>query len=185
MSRYFLNNVYYFITVPTIGHRDCFTTPEEKYFLLKKLLSVFKEFNIDKYDFSIMSDHYHFLAYFHEGREIPKILKKINGPSAMFIKKRRNLSNGVWDEYYLYIASTDELFDRIRGYVIGNPLKHGEVTNISELLRNPFSTFKEVAAEHGRSHAELLVSSVINVDEDQFFQLLTKNKSEIDANKFG
>ena len=170
MPRYFLNEVYYFVTVPTFDHEPFFLAEDAKYYLLNKLKTTFQENGITEYDYSIMNNHYHFIAYFKSGDLIPRLLKTINGSSAAFVNKYLSRSGRVWDDYHIYIASTEQIYERIRGYVIGNPLKHGEVESLGALENHPFSSFKQVVKKNGREYAEELVNSVINIDEEQFFK---------------
>ncbi|MFH1142264.1 MAG: transposase [Candidatus Uhrbacteria bacterium] len=173
MPRYFLNNIYYFVTVPTLNRRPFFIHKEPKQFLLNKLKEILNKFEITDYDFAIMNNHYHFIGYFQQGNLIPQILKKVNGPSAIFTNKYLDRSSGIWGDYHIYIASTEQIYERIRGYVIGNPLKHKEVNSLSSLEQYPFSSFMKLVNEFGREYVEELVNSVISMDEDQYFNFTT------------
>ena len=172
MSRYFLDEVFYFITVPTIDHQPFFIEEDLKHALLSHIIKSVSEHSVDKVDYGILKDHYHFMGFFKKGKVIPSFLRSVNGRSANDIRKHLGHSVPVWDEYHVYIASTEEIYERIRGYVIGNCLKHGEVLNLQKLMNHPFSTFGDVVREQGQEYAEELVNSVIEMERDQFFDSL-------------
>ncbi|MFH1314838.1 MAG: hypothetical protein ABIH67_00395 [Candidatus Uhrbacteria bacterium] len=169
MSRYFLDDVYYFITVPTVDHQPFFNNPKLKQLLLEKMNQVFDKFFLGDRDYSIIDNHYHFIAYFQKGNIIPNVLKLINGSTGKAVRDTLGTSGRVWDEYHVYVASTEQIYERIRGYVIGNSLKHGEVVDLEELMKHPYSTFSEVVRENGKEYAEELVNSSIYMEENQFF----------------
>ncbi len=174
MSRYFLDEVYYFVTVPTVDHRPFFNDIKHRQLLLEKMCQTFDRFGLNDRDYAIMDNHYHFLAYFQNGSVIPQVLKFINGPTGKAVRDADIVSGPVWGEYHVYVASTEQIYERIRGYVIGNPLKHGEVQNLEELARYTFSTFREVVTRYSQEYAEELVNSSIEMGEDQFFKSLPK-----------
>jgi len=171
MSRFFIDNSFYFITVPTYKHKPLFTG-ERKGYVLGRINKACAKFNINEIDFSIMNDHYHIIAYFQDASKIPGFLKFINGGASYLLKCDIDLNCKVWDEYHVYIAFERDVYERIRGYVIGNPLKHDEVVDMNELMKYPYSSFNQVVAKHGKDNAEEIVSSVIQLDEDQFFNSL-------------
>ncbi|EKD32787.1 MAG: hypothetical protein ACD_76C00147G0004 [uncultured bacterium] len=174
MSRYFLKDALYFITVPTVYHNDYFKLPGEKAIVLNRLINAIKRFGIEQMDYSIMSNHYHLLAYFDDANVIPKMLQYISGGSSFEHNRYREFKNTIWDEYHVYVASTDNIYDRIRGYVIGNPYKHGDIKTIEELTTYQFSSFRNVAQKEGKEYAIDLVSSVIGITEEEFNKLYLK-----------
>ena len=62
------------------------------------------------------------------------------------------------------------------GYIIGNLLKHKEITKFEDLKENPFSSYSYIASKYGDKFAQNLVYSVINIDED--------SHSLLDINQF-
>ncbi|MBU2260269.1 hypothetical protein KKC44_06750, partial [Patescibacteria group bacterium] len=60
MSRFFVNNSYYFITVPTIKHFPFFDTHKKKSFILERINKSKEAFQLDDTNFGIISNHYHF-----------------------------------------------------------------------------------------------------------------------------
>ena len=175
MSRFFVNDSWYFITVPTADHRPYFKR-ERKRIVLDRIKQAWLKFDINEHDFSIMENHYHLLANFEDASIIPKLLQFINGGAAFYLKQELDIKEKIWGEYHVYIASTEQVLERIQGYVIGNPLKHGEVMNMENLRLYPYSTFDKVEKQMGREYVEEIVGSVIELEEDQFFDLLPKTK---------
>ncbi|MBU0531293.1 transposase [Patescibacteria group bacterium] len=81
MSRFFIDDSWYFITVPTKEHVPFFTG-DKRGIILERICKACDQFAISNYDFGIMSDHYHFLAQFSNANIIPKLLNFINGGAA-------------------------------------------------------------------------------------------------------
>jgi len=171
MSRFFIDNSLYFITIPTYKHKPLFMG-ERKGYVLSRMNRACAKFDISNIDFSIMVDHYHVIANFKDASIIPKFLQYINGGSSYLLKCESDYNHKVWGEYHVYIAFEKEVYERIRGYVIGNPLKHNEIVNMSELVKYPYSSFSRVVEVCGKDYAEEIVSSVIQLNEDQFFDSL-------------
>ncbi|MFH1142091.1 MAG: hypothetical protein V1695_00075 [Candidatus Uhrbacteria bacterium] len=86
MSRYFLDEVYYFITVPTVNHNPFFETEKLKYSLLNQIKTAAELHRIKKIDYGILKNHYHFMGYFKNGKVIPSFLRCINGKSSNDVK---------------------------------------------------------------------------------------------------
>ncbi|MFH1089194.1 MAG: transposase [Candidatus Uhrbacteria bacterium] len=175
MSRFFLNETWYFITVATNKHFPFFFYEKEKQIIVDKIISSTKKLGIEKFYFGVMSNHYHLLAYFKDGSIIPKLMNLIQGGSSfLLMRDLGNKDRNTWGDYHLNIPKDEASFDRIKGYVIGNPIKHGEVKNFDELLNYPFSSFGQVVREDGREQAEAIVCSVIETPEERmagFFRL--------------
>ncbi|MFH1206997.1 MAG: transposase [Patescibacteria group bacterium] len=174
MSRYFLDGAYYFITVPTIGHRRFFDTSEKKQCVLAKFHEAAQKYHLRDFDFSIVSDHYHVVSFFEKGLFIPKFLQYVNGGSAYVFNKLTGNSIQVWDEYHVYVVEDDAVLARVCGYVVGNPLKHGEVKNFEELAHYPFSSYQLLAERLGDETALEYVRSVVLLDDARLASDLTK-----------
>lgn len=168
MSRFFIDDVYYFITVPTADHFPFFDTPDKKKIILDKINISRNRFDIQKLDFGILNDHCHYLVRFLNGETIPRFLQFINGGSSYELNKRIDNKNPVWGEYFVYVPKDEIVLQKVRGYVIGNPLKHNEVGSLKELEIYPFSSYQSNCKGVGRIQAEALVQSVIPLGEDEF-----------------
>jgi REP element-mobilizing transposase RayT len=96
MSRDFYDNVYYFITIPTTKHLQFFDTPEKKSLILTRLEKSKALFQLDDFDYSILSNHYHLFSHFQNGGVIPKLLQMINGGSAYELNKIIENRKPVW-----------------------------------------------------------------------------------------
>jgi len=170
MSRYFINDSYYFITVPTIDRYHFFNTPEKKLIILDRIDKAKQTFGLDDFDFSIISNHYHFISYFKSGGIIPKILQMINGGSAYYFNKLTGNKRPIWDEYHIYLIKDEELLLKVRGYIVGNPLKHREVMTFEELKKYPFSSYRSLVKDFGEDIVQEFVKSVILLDDKEFIR---------------
>ncbi len=182
MSRFFLDHSYYFITVPTINRFPFFNTFKSKKIILDRIKVAQDRFGLEKLDFGIISNHHHCLAYFSNGQIIPRFLQFINGGSAYELNKITNNKKPVWDEYFVYIPRSEITLQKIKGYTVGNPLKHGEVKDFQELKVYPFSSYNLFCEEVGSEQAKAIVQSVIAVDENEFIKT---NLTKIGPTKVG
>jgi len=165
MSRYFLENTYYLITVPTINHYPFFGSGKKKNIILNRIKSAKQKFGLVNFDYGIMSSHYHLFSLFNDGKIIPDMLNAINGGSSFDYNREFNHEGSIWDEYHIWIANCEEAIYKCRGYTIGNPYKHNEVKSIEELLDYPYSSFKEVVNKYDLNHAREMVNSVIELNK--------------------
>ncbi|KKT70137.1 MAG: hypothetical protein UX09_C0036G0002 [Candidatus Uhrbacteria bacterium GW2011_GWE2_45_35] len=109
-----------------------------------------------------MSNHYHLLAYFDDGRKIPKLMNLVNGGSSFLLMKGLNRKGiTIWDDYHMRIPKNERALMMIKGYVVGNPIKHLEVKNFDQLKAYPFSSFSKVIEEENQETAEAMVKTVI------------------------
>jgi hypothetical protein len=53
----------------------------------------------------------------------------------------------MWQSSRAYIVKSEGADWKITGYIIGNLLKHKEVSKIDELLSNPFCSFNQFVQE--------------------------------------
>ena len=177
MSRYFLNNSYYFITVPTLQRRLLFDTPEKKRILMERIQGGIDKFSISETDYSVLANHYHLIGYFRDGSVVPKFLQYLNGGSAYDLHKRfgnHPVNAQTWDEYNVYCVEDDIVLSKIRGYVVGNPLKHGDVASFAELSQYPFSSYAQLAERFDPDTIKELVRSVIAIEEEVLMSSINK-----------
>lgn len=173
MSRFFADKTWYFITVSTTKHFPFFLEPNDKQILTDQIRLSCQKLKISSFYFSVMNNHYHLLAYFDKGEIIPKLMNLIQGGSSFLLwRKLGNKDRPVWEDYHLYIPKNDNAFYGIRGYVIGNPLKHLEVKNFEELLDYPFSSFRKVVEEEDWETAVEGVSRTIRLPASCLHEML-------------
>ncbi|MCR4314243.1 MAG: transposase [Candidatus Uhrbacteria bacterium] len=166
MARFFLDDVWYFITVPTTDHEPIFYDLQSRGVLLEQLIRGLDRFDLKKHHFSIMSDHYHLLIDVREGLVVPKLLNYVNGGASFQLRLNRPAT--IWGKYHLYIPPTEEVLGRVTGYVVGNPMKHGDVGTFDELYSWPFSSFALLVGQVGGEQAEEMVSSTIPLEDFDF-----------------
>lgn len=168
MARKFYDNVYYFITVPTVRRFPFFDTNEKKSLILARFEKSKRLFQLEDMDFSIMSNHYHLVSYFRDGGIIPRILQIVNGGSAYDLNRITDNKKPVWDEYFIYLIDKEILLAKVRGYVVGNPVKHSEVKTLEELEKYPFSSFYSLTKKFEKEQVLSWIQSVILLDDEKF-----------------
>jgi REP element-mobilizing transposase RayT len=176
--RQFYQDVPYFITVPAIQHQNFFNTNEKKDILLESILIAQQKFNLKNLDFCLLKNHYHFASFFPDNRIIPQVVKQISGRSGKLLNKYENIKNRkIWDDYFIYYLDREDVYYKVRGYIIGNAYKHQEVTLLEDLKDYKYSTFNLVAKEIGIKEAEeMVLSSVMMSEEDLIRELKLKGK---------
>jgi len=55
---------------------------------------------------------------------------------------------------------------KVIGYIIGNLLKHKEVSTFQELKENPFTSYHEIVKRYGEKFTKELIYNVIDVNEN-------------------
>ena len=78
---------------------------------------------------------------------MPKIIKRIHGASAHFIRQKTCCDLPVWWNYWDYCPRDDEDYYTKLNYLFMNPIKHAYVVNLNEYL---FSSFSYRVSEIGR-----------------------------------
>ena len=168
MSRFFKEYAYYFITVPTLRHERLFDSNEKKELLVQRIKKGVLKYDITELYFGINSDHYHLIGYFKNKESIPGLLNFINGGSSYNLNNLDNKRGRmIWDEYYLYLVEDDDALYKIKGYVIGNPYKHGEVKTLDHLKYYKFSSYAEVVDKEGEEMAKGMILSCIDLKLDE------------------
>jgi len=164
MSHIYQDNSYYFLTTSIREHKPVLDTVDKKQILLNKIIEVRTKFYVPLHSYSIADNHYHCLFYLEYGRKLFKIVQGINGGSSFRINKLDNIKRSLWDNYWSVIIRSDDIFYKVLGYIIGNPLKHGVVKNFKELEKYPFCNYKQVKEKFGQDVAEELVNRVIDLE---------------------
>ncbi|MFH1366928.1 MAG: transposase [Patescibacteria group bacterium] len=170
MSRYFVNHSYYFITVPTAYRYHFFDTFLKKNLILNQIKSAIGINKLKDFNFSIMSNHYHFVSFYNNAGIIPKILKHIYGVSAYRLNKITGNKKPVWGEYHVYLIESDILLSKVIGYVAGNPLKHKEVKTLKKLEKYPFSSYSSLIKIIGKGNIDNYIQSVIQITDEEFIK---------------
>jgi putative transposase len=118
----------YMITAGTFGKASFFNTEPRRDLLLRELVSVTSEFGWNLQAWSVMSNHYHFVATTEKAESLPKMLGKLHAVSARQINSEdqapgRKVWFQYWDSHITYEASW---LARLH-YVHTNPVHHGVI----------------------------------------------------------
>ncbi|MFH1367436.1 MAG: hypothetical protein ABIH38_05675 [Patescibacteria group bacterium] len=167
MKRYWPNNSTYFLTGSTFIHFPYFKTFEQKMLVLNQIIKVKKVFGIPEIIFSIAINHYHLKFYLKNGLDLARIKQMMHGGiSYEYHKIYKPKYKEMWQSFRALIVLSEEVDSKVMGYIIGNLLKHKEVTTFLELEKNPFSSYGKIAAKYGEQRARELVYGVIDTTED-------------------
>ncbi|MDM8567350.1 transposase [Candidatus Halobeggiatoa sp. HSG11] len=136
----FLDNTTYFITSATYLKRHLLVQSEIKESLLSLISESFGKFGWKLNDWVILDNHYHLLAVSDKGRDLTKIIKKIHGVSAHFIRQKTGCELPVWWNYWDYCPRDDADYYTKLNYLFMNPVKHGYVSDLNDYRFSSFSS---------------------------------------------
>jgi hypothetical protein len=164
---YWPNNTVYFLTGSTFLHFPYFQDFPQKSILLNQFRKVRDTLRVPISSYSIAINHYHIKFYLENGLCLPKIKQMIHGGTSFQYKKNFSMKyQEMWGASHILQVTSEEMDWKITGYIIGNLLKHKEVTTFEELEKNPFSSYKYFAKTYGQDFARDLIYNVIDVNED-------------------
>lgn len=167
MNRYWPNNTIYFLTGSTFLHFPYFNGIQEKQILLNQIKQVRESYEITEVIYSISINHYHLKFYLEKGLDLAKIKQIMHGGTTYKYRKSFTMKyKDMWQSSRTFQVVSEEMNWKVIGYIIGNLLKHKEVSTFQELKENPFSSYHEIVKRYGEQFAKELVHSVIDVDED-------------------
>ena len=167
------DNSIYFLTGSTFLHYPYFKTSEQKEVVLGQIKKIKNKLKIPIIAFSIAINHYHLKFHLEKGLELAKVKQLMHGGLTFAYRKKYKMKyKDMWQSKKTLLITSDEMDWKTTGYIIGNLLKHKEVSTFEELKNNLFSSYRFTAERYGDENAQELVREVISVDED--------NEGEID-----
>lgn len=163
---YWPDNTEYFLTTSTFLHYPYFRDSAQKQLVLNKIKEIEKVLGVTISTFSITVNHFHLKFYLKEGKLITQIKNMLHsGISRKYRKAYQVPYKEFWQSTKVLYLKDEEASWKVTGYIIGNLLKHREVSTFNELKQNHFSSYQQFADEFGDEAARNLVYSVINTDE--------------------
>ncbi len=157
----------YFLTGSTFLHYPYFNEPNKKLTLLNQIYKIKRKLNISKIIYSIAINHYHLKFYLEKGSDLAVIKKYLHGGTTFEYKKKYKLKyEDMWQPPKTLKILSEEMDWKVTGYIIGNLLKHKEVSKIEHLAGNIFCSYDEFVKEYGKEVAKDLIYKVINVAEN-------------------
>lgn len=163
---YWPDNTEYFLTTSTFLHYPYFRESTQKQLVLNKIKEIEKVLGIPIPVFSIAINHFHLKFYLKDGKLMTQLKNMLHsGISREYRKVCQVPYKEFWQSTKVLYLRDEEASWKVTGYIIGNLLKHREVSTFNELKQNPFSSYRQITDEFGDEAARNLVYSVINVDE--------------------
>lgn len=166
---YWPNNTIYFLTDSTFLHFPYFSKYEQKIIVLNQIKKIKTQLGISVSDYSIAINHYHIKFYLENGFDLKKVKQLLRGGASYEYRKRYKLPyKEMWQTRKIIWIASEKMNWRISGYIIGNLLKHREISTFKELKQNEFSSYWYMAGKYGDDNMIDLVRGVIDVDEDKW-----------------
>lgn len=161
------DNTEYFLTTSTFLHYPYFKEDVQKQIVLNKIKEVKKFLNVSILAYSIAINHFHLKFYLERGAVMTKVKNILHSGISREYRKNYNIPyKEFWQSSRAYYVKNEDMSWKVVGYIIGNLLKHREVSTFEELKNNQFSSYKYFVEKFGEEMARNLVYKVINVDED-------------------
>ena len=157
----------YFLTSSTFLHYPYFKTSEQKQIVLNQIKLINKSLDIPILAFSISINHFHLKFYLRQGNLMTKVKNLIH--SGISREHRRIYASRFpqfWHSSRVLRAENEEMSWKVTGYIIGNLLKHRELSTFEELKNCPFSSYCQTVQRFGEEIAMNAVHGVINVPEN-------------------
>ena len=126
--REFYPDLPYLVTISTWRHLPILNSFEKKQVILNKITQAKNKFH--SFEFFIMRDHIHLYFAIESVQLIPKIVQCISGGASYELHRKFLLNGRIFEKSHLTYIRNELGADRAKGYVIGNPIKHGEVNKI-------------------------------------------------------
>lgn len=178
----------YFYTLFTFLHFPYFKDEEQKQIVLNQFKKIKEKYNIKINSYSIAINHFHLKFYLKNGSEMKNILQTLRGGTTFEYKKKFSRImkyKEMWQSRKIYIITSEEMDWKVTGYIIGNLLKHKEISTFEELKNNKFSSYWYYAKKYEDKIMQDLVSSVIDVKETSEGDIGLKELKEATPTKVG
>ncbi len=161
------DNTEYFFTTSTFVHYPYFREFAQKQIVLNKIKEIRLVLGVPILAFSIAINHFHLKLYLKDGKLMTQLKNMLHsGISREYRKVYQVPYKEFWQSTKILYLKDEETSWKVTGYIIGNLLKHKEVSTFNELKQNPFSSYRYIADKFGDEMARSLVYSVIDVDEN-------------------
>ena len=161
------DNTEYFLTTSTFLHYPYFREFTQKQIVLNKIKEIERVLNISIPIFSIAINHFHLKFYLKEGSLMTQLKNMLHsGISREYRRVYQVPYKEFWQSTKILYLKDEETSWKVTGYIIGNLLKHREVSTFNELKQNPFSSYQYIADKFGDEMARNLVYNVISINED-------------------
>ena len=164
---YWQDDTYYFLTSSTFIHYPYFREDDQKQIVLSKIKQVNQFLKVPIVAYSISMNHFHLKFYLKEGKLMTKVRNMLHsGISREYRKIYEVPYKEFWQSTKIYYIGSEDMSWKVTGYIIGNLLKHKEVSRFKDLKASPFSSYKHTSKTLGERQAQDLVRSVIDVGEN-------------------
>ncbi len=178
------NNSIYFLTESTFLHFPYFKSFEQKLVVLNQIKKINKNLAIPVSAYSIAQNHLHTKFYLENGLLLQKVKQLLRGGISFEYRRRYKVPyQEMWQSRKTIVITSEEMNWKVTGYIIGNLLKHKEVSTFEELKKNKFSSYWYLAEKYGDNEMRSLVYSVIDINEDAWGGIDIEKLNKIDIKK--
>ena len=178
---YWPDNSMYFLTDSTFLHFPYFSNESQKQIVLNQIKKIKESLGVPISAYSIAKNHYHLKFFLEKGVLLSKIKQLLRGGiSYEYNKHYDNPYKEMWQTRKTVLITSEDMDWKVTGYIIGNLLKHKEVSTFTELKGNKFSSFWFMTDKYGFDEMTDLVKRVIITDEDSRGDIDLNNLKDID-----
>ncbi len=182
---YWPDDAIYFLTDSTFMHFPYFDSPEQKQIVLNQIKKINKLLSIPFSAFSISKNHYHLKFYLDKGVKLNKVKQYLRGGISYEYNKRfEKPYREMWQTLKTVIVTSESMDWKVAGYIIGNLIKHREVSTFNDLMENEYSSFWYMAGKYGYEEMVSLVREIIEIDESREGEVDLQKLSGLNVKKF-
>jgi len=145
----YLDGAWYFITASTMNKARILETDQHLDLWAQTLKEVAAEFEIRMVAWVALPNHYHLLMMPKLGRDLGKLMQRINGRSSRSLNLLdRAQGRSIWYSYWDTCIRDERGFWTRFNYIHYNPVKHGYVKRPEEWQ---FSTYRFYLEDEGQA----------------------------------
>lgn len=161
--------MYYFMTNAAFLHRPYFRQDEQKQLVKNFLKELQERWRVSIQAYAIPMNHNHLMFYAGEEGRVTFVKKFLKGNITREYRRMwGEPGQEIWQSTKVYWMRDDDSYWRVIGYIVGNLIKHKEVSTFRELYEYPYSSFKYVVDTYGWGEAIRMVKEVIDAPEDAY-----------------
>ena len=144
-----LENEFYFLTGRLYSDSKVFYKNSNKDIFLNLLFDKIKIFDYQIFTFAVLLNHYHLLLKINK-KPISDFINQLQGSSSFIINRiesRQGRKN--FYQYWDWCIRNEADFYKHFNYINQNPIKHGLVKNLEELVNYKYCGYKYLVEKNG------------------------------------
>ncbi|MFH0988174.1 MAG: hypothetical protein V1763_02280 [Parcubacteria group bacterium] len=158
MKKYiFFPDEIYFLTYRTTEFKPYLKDNRQKDIVLRRIIGCEQRYNKGHFAYSIQDNHLHLLSLVEDPKQFSIDLQQIIGGSAFQVNKSLNRNGALWGRHFALPVHGTHNISMVLAYILGNPIRHGNIKTITELYDYPYCNYKNFCDMNSKEAMEALV----------------------------